>query len=268
MTPRQSPCRSLAVALFAGTLLHGEAQSSSSCSGRSAADRGVLVELFTSEGCDSCPPADRWLSRLRHEPPARRLVPLAFHVDYWDYLGWQDPYAHAAYSQRQRESAARNRLRTVYTPQVVVSGRDMPDWRNTAAFSETVGRAGKTAPRAEISVSWQIGAGRGEIDLSAALADTTERSEAVAYLALYENRLVSRVQAGENRGATLEHDFVVRALIGPLAFADDGKLQYKGRVTLRPDWKVHDLGVAAFVQKRGSGEVLQALAVPDCGPQG
>jgi hypothetical protein len=255
----------VATSMLAAAIASGEAIASP-CSGRSAADRAVLVELFTSEGCDSCPPADRWLSRLRQDAAGGRLVPLAFHVDYWDYLGWQDPYAHAAHGQRQREAAARNRLRTVYTPQVVVGGRDMPQWREAAAFSEAVAKSRKAPARAEISLSWQASARTAQLDVSAQLHRAAEFSEAAAYVALYENRLISRVQAGENRGATLEHDFVVRGLIGPLAFGQDGRLQHSNSLALRSEWKVQDLGVAAFVQARGSGEVLQALAVQGCGP--
>src|SRR3954468_19444073 len=95
------------------------------CTAQSAAKTVALVELYTSEGCDSCPPADRWLSSLGAQGYAPdRIVPIALHVDYWDYIGWKDPYAHAAHSARQRKMARLARAAMVYTPQVLLQGRD------------------------------------------------------------------------------------------------------------------------------------------------
>ena len=99
------------------------------CSARSAATVAPVVELYTSEGCNSCPPADRWLSKLKADPNA---VALAFHVDYWDRLGWKDRFASAAFTARQAEQQASNGARFSYTPQVVVDGRDRKDWPGIA----------------------------------------------------------------------------------------------------------------------------------------
>src|SRR3954469_25856231 len=109
----------LLAAVFAG-VAHGE-----KCTARSGDKTAALVELYTSEGCDSCPPADRWLSSLGAQGYAPdRIVPIALHVDYWDYIGWKDPYAHAAHSARQRKMARLARAAMVYTPQVLLQGRD------------------------------------------------------------------------------------------------------------------------------------------------
>ena len=88
-----------------------------------------MVELYTSEGCSSCPPADRWLSGLKGKPA---VVALSFHVDYWDRLGWKDRFSSAAYSQRQSQLQRTSGARYVYTPQVVVAGRDQPRWSGQA----------------------------------------------------------------------------------------------------------------------------------------
>src|SRR5262245_36872571 len=100
------------------------------CAAKSPAHTTALVELYTSEGCDSCPPADRWLSSLGGKGyTADRVVPIALHVDYWDYIGWKDPYARAAHSARQRKMASLARAAAIYTPQVLVQGKDFRDWR-------------------------------------------------------------------------------------------------------------------------------------------
>src|SRR4051794_21813675 len=101
-----------------------------------AASRSALtpvVELYTSEGCDSCPPADRWFSALKAEAAKGTVVPLAFHVDYWDYLGWKDRFADAAFSVRHREAASRGGAKVIYTPQVLFEGREFAQWRRTDA---------------------------------------------------------------------------------------------------------------------------------------
>src|SRR3954463_12916141 len=109
-------------ALFAA-VAHGE-----KCTARSGDKTAALVELYTSEGCDSCPPADRWLSALGASYRPELLVPLALHVDYWDYIGWKDPYARREFSQRQRRLSQLQRVALVYTPQVVLQGADFRAW--------------------------------------------------------------------------------------------------------------------------------------------
>jgi hypothetical protein len=89
----------------------------------------ALVELYTSEGCNSCPPADRWLSSLLSRHGSTRVVPLSLHVDYWDYIGWSDPFAQAQFSERQRRLAGGA---TIYTPEVFVSARELRGWRDAA----------------------------------------------------------------------------------------------------------------------------------------
>ena len=109
------------------------------CTASSGPNRAVLLELYTSEGCSSCPPADQWISQIAaHGFSADRVIPLALHVDYWDYIGWQDKYAKSVFSARQRDQAALWRYSTVYTPQVMLNGQDFRSWSNGARFEETV----------------------------------------------------------------------------------------------------------------------------------
>src|SRR5436190_20679539 len=121
-TPR---ALSLALAGIAAIVGHGSARAVDACSAASTRQVPPVVELYTSEGCNSCPPADRWLSALKADPS---VVALAFHVDYWDRLGWKDRFASAAFTARQASQQASNGARFSYTPQVVVDGRDRTDW--------------------------------------------------------------------------------------------------------------------------------------------
>lgn len=158
----------------------------------------VLVELYTSEGCSSCPPADRWLSTLRARPG---VLALAFHVDYWDRLGWKDRFADPAYTQRQAVGVRRRGGPTVHTPQVVVDGIDEPDWRRLDLPGDL--------PRPTATVDlWIVHDADGYAAQVRPLASAPARL--AAFWAVTEDGHTSAVRAGENQGATLRHDFVVR----------------------------------------------------------
>jgi len=233
------------------------------CTAKSGPGTAALVELYTSEGCNSCPPADEWLRKL---PAAgfgpERVVPLALHVDYWDYIGWKDPFASPAFGGRQRELAAINRARVVYTPQVLLGGRDYRGWSSRARFGDDVRAINAKPARAEIALSLrEPQPGSIEVGASGSVPKREDRAETVLYVAVYENGLSNRVTAGENRGATLHHDFVVREWWGPIALDAAGATEIVRKVTVRGVTKG---GVAAFAQSRRTGEVLQALALPAC----
>jgi hypothetical protein len=218
----------------------------------SGAARVPLLELYTSEGCSSCPPADQWLSSLaRRGLGPNRVVALALHVDYWDEIGWPDPFAQAAFSARQRRAAERTASRSVYTPEAMLDGREL----DRGALDEQLARAAARAPGARLRL---------ETDLRGATLHLAAHAEAAGahpaarlYLAVYESGLVSQVTAGENRGRTLRHDGVVRRLIGPLPLGEASR-----EVPIDARWRAAALGVAAFVQDETTGEVLQALALP------
>ncbi len=226
------------------------------CTAQSGEQRAVLLELYTSEGCDSCPPADRRLSGFKGVAEyAGRLVPLAFHVDYWDRLGWTDRFASPRHTERQYAMAGLARSRLVYTPQFLRNGRDwrsggspLDGFRDSASAARIVLHIGVVGA-AGLSVSGEVVAAKPGLE---------------AWLALYENNLETVVRAGENAGKTLRHDYVVRRLIGPLTPDREGRLALRRDIALDADWKRTDLGVAVFVQDKASGEIVQALQRHAC----
>jgi hypothetical protein len=235
------------------------------CKAESGTKTVALVELYTSEGCSSCPPADRWLSGLAgrgHTP--ERVVPLALHVDYWDYIGWKDPYAKREFSQRQRKMSQLQRMALIYTPQVLLQGRDYPRW-GSPAFDTAVAAINARPARASIALEIH-GAASGGIDTqaSAKLVDPALAVDAALYLAVYENRLTSRITSGENSGRTLTHDHVVLEWQGPFAFSPNGQAKERRSLALLPKGVPERSGVVGFVQDRRTGEVLQALLLPSC----
>jgi hypothetical protein len=229
-----------------------------------------LVELYTSEGCDSCPPADRWLAAtFRGGDAAARAIPLAFHVDYWDRLGWKDRLARPTHTERQYAAMRANRDRFVYTPQVLVQGRDFPGWRGTErGVGATVAAANARPARAEITLEVAPQAGGLAVKATVRVPAAADRKGATTYLALVESGLVSDVKAGENAGARLTHDHVVRAQralrAGPPV--DAAGVAATDAVLTWPSEAGIDATVVAFVQNPGTGEVLQALALPLAAP--
>ena len=233
------------------------------CFAQSGPRRVALLELYTSEGCSSCPPADKWLGSLaaRKFVPAN-LLPLAFHVDYWNDLGWSDPFSQAKFSDRQRQYSRRRGASFVVTPQFLLDGRD---YQRPLLLEDIEGKAksiNRTPPRAEIRLTQVRSAGQIDARVEVRIDAAADRRDAQVFLALYENNLVSAVKAGENRGAVLRHDFVVRELSAPMALSDGDRLRHDVSIALDPRWKPSDLQLAAFVQHARTGEVLQALAAP------
>lgn len=235
------------------------------CTARSEAHTAVLVELYTSEGCSSCPPADRWLSSLRSRGYVpERVVPIALHVDYWDYIGWKDPYARRDFSLRQRKLTRLQRMALVYTPQVLLQGRDFRGW-GSAAFDEAVARINAKPAAADLSL--EIAAIRSDgllVRAAVVLRDSAQTADAALYLAAYESGLSSRVTAGENRGRTLPHDYVVLEWTGPIALPAVPLREERFLLPLLPKAVPANSGVVAFVQNRRTAEVLQALMLPAC----
>ena len=231
------------------------------CAVASGPQRVAVLELYTSEGCDSCPPADKWISEL----PAKKLnvdrvVPLAFHVDYWNHLGWTDPFSQPVFSARQREHSKRRGVSFVVTPQLLLNGQD---YRRAALFEDIDGRIAainSAKPQAEIrlKISNSNAMFHGKVDVN--VPGGADQRRAQVYLALYENNLVTAVKAGENQGRTLKHDFVVRGLLGPLGLDDKGHLSHALSFPLDARWKPADTYLAVFVQHPASGDVLQALS--------
>ena len=230
------------------------------CIARSGNNTAALVELYTSEGCDSCPPADRWLSGFAGRSPSPNVVPIAFHVDYWDYLGWKDAFAESRYSERQRDLAKAWGARAVYTPQVVLSGRDY-SWRGNDPGRAIEAVQAKPA-RARLEIIPDAGP---SAMVRATLSPGVRVDDLVLHVAITQNGLVTQVKAGENRGETLRHDFVVRDLKTERRWPSaDRPLETRVEFSPRPDWQTSRMSFVAFVQDVRTGEVLQALSAPLC----
>ncbi len=225
------------------------------CELASGKTTAALVELYTSEGCSSCPPADRQMRHLKEAlDTGAEAVPLALHVGYWDYIGWKDPYSRPAFAERQEWLVRANGQRTIYTPQFFVNGTELRAAR--ASLREQVRSVNRTPAAADIRLS---AAQAGDVLRLTALASATSGSAPLAlYAALTESGLVSKVSRGENAGATLEHDHVVREWIGPVRLGPDGaRVQHD--IRLAAAWNRSQLDLVAFVQDQRTGRVLQAL---------
>jgi hypothetical protein len=213
-----------------------------------AGERPVLVELFTSEGCSSCPPADRLLTELAARPD---LLTLSFHVDYWDRLGWKDPFSSAAATRRQSDYARLLGLETIYTPQVVVDGH----WQAVGADRSAVDRAIAAAEpaRAAALLRLTIAGGTAEI----VLAPTAAGRPARVLLVAFDRRHVDRVGGGENDGRLLSHVDVVRGI------AEIGRFDGAPQTIRAPLPAVADR--VAVILQADDGRII-ALAVANAGP--
>jgi hypothetical protein len=241
------------------------------CMVRSAPMRVPLVELYSSEGCNSCPPADRWLAGLAAarqrqgggaaDASSIAVVPLALHVDYWDNLGWADRFAQHRFSERQATLGARSGTRFVYTPEVFVDGRELRDWSSPRQFAARIAAIAAEPAPASIGLAlahdpngqWRLDA---RYD---AKAQGQRRLE--GYAAVYENGLESAVGAGENRGVVLHHERVVRQWIGPAPLVGGTGATTAAIERIRAGAR---FGVVAFVADAATGEVLQAVDLPAC----
>lgn len=212
-----------------------------------------LVELYTSEGCSSCPPADRWFSSqaLASVTDANWL---AFHVDYWDSIGWVDRFASPAYSQRQRTRvSAATGEGTVYTPQVMVGSQVQLPWHRGI---DAVLRQARSPALAGLALQLQPAPNGWNVALGATRASTAPAGDAQVWLAQYSDDQSSEVRAGENSGITLHHDRVVRHLWGPWPLNSTAVSRQVAVVAPSPEW-----GVSAFVQDK-KGRVWQSLSLP------
>jgi hypothetical protein len=223
------------------------------CTATSGAKRVTFVELYTSEGCDSCPPADRWLSTMK----ARNdVVPLSFHVDYWDYIGWKDPYAQKGFTDRQNARVQAQNSRSVYTPQVMFNGQDFTVWRNENAASGSLKKLSALSAPIELAITAQPSANAVKVSietLEGQVGTRTGRKDTIYTAVLYENGLVSKVLAGENRGVTLNHDYVVRTM--------QRSANKTFTLPVSPSVKLANAGVA-IIAETTTGEFLQAVNMP------
>ncbi|MGH9931254.1 MAG: DUF1223 domain-containing protein [Pyrinomonadaceae bacterium] len=229
----------------------------------------VIVELFTSEGCSSCPPADALLIQLEQTQPVSgtEVIALGEHVDYWNHLGWADPYSSAVFSARQGEYADAFGKDGVYTPQMIVDGQAEFVGSNMDRAREAISEAAR-APKASVQVSLAASAtekkpnGIGLFVHVENVPAVSSGDTAEVMLAITENDLRSQVARGENARRSLRHIAVVRQfkVIGSVNTAE-GAFTAEPIVTMANGWKRNNLRAVIFVQERASRRVLGAKAI-------
>ena len=237
----------LAAAGACAAFASAAASAAEACSAQSGARVPAVIELYTSEGCSSCPPADRWLTGLGTRDG---VVALAFHVDYWDSLGWKDRFAQPQFTQRQNASQRFSGARFAYTPQVIIDGRDTPGW-SAVAPSTLAGRAPATVALklsrdgSAVHLVVQPGAGA--------------PAKLAGFVAVVDDGNVTRVGAGENRGETLRQDGVVRELLPWTAAAGQSStLDFASTTLPEPGTTRRWVAVAS---DPASGRTLQAVSL-------
>lgn len=227
-------------------------------------EQAVVVELFTSQGCSSCPPADRLLSRIGSATGnGRPVVPLAFHVDYWNYIGWTDPFSSPAWSERQRRYARALAPGRVYTPQAVVNGQVEFVGSNTKLLQQHLAQARNRQPPAQVNLTGSA-ASRGGLQLRVGAEWTTATPRvAELWVALFENGLETPVLRGENAQKTLRNDSVVRLLqpVATLSAQQAGLAERPIIIPLDSAWNERNLGVAAVLQDRDSLAIYGAAVL-------
>jgi hypothetical protein len=209
-----------------------------------------LLELYTSEGCSSCPPAETWLSRLVDSPQLwRDFVPVAFHVDYWDYLGWRDPWGAEKFSERQRSYAADWHNRNIYTPGFVINGKE---WRDWAAHKSVEPASGKKVGVLSVSSTdtnnWQIRFVRVEHD--------GKKFEAHAVWLV--SNVTSDVKAGENQGKRLKHDFAALTFTEAPLKLENESLECRLHLAMPVKNSSGRLALAVWITELGKLEPVQA----------
>src|ERR1700733_545851 len=237
----------------------GSVQSSSNPNAKTP----VLVELFTSEGCSSCPPADALLQKLDLEPVAGEdIIVLSEHVDYWNHIGWKDPYSARFFSDRQGVYAKRLGLPDVYTPQMVVDGNTQFLGSDAALAEKALAKA-STQPKVSIRLS---GVSSGATNLllahleAGALPESFGLKEAVVYVALALNHTESEVSHGENAGRTLAHTAVARSIVKVGGFRKQQTFVQDIQLKIESGTDVRNLRLIAFVQEQGQGRVIGVTA--------
>lgn len=242
----------------------GQSAAGEVCAVRSGATTTPLVELYTSEGCSSCPPADRWMSKQVKDASAGGAQTnwLAFHVDYWDEIGWPDRFASHSYTQRQRARVMLAEGKdAIFTPQVMVGSNVQAPWRSSGRFDDSLQQARQPAAVA-LALQAQPQGKSWDVHIGAARTEGATAVPAEVWLAQYIDGQVSQVRAGENRGVTLHHDRVVRKLWGPWKLSGKSLSESVAVNAEAAIW-----GLTAFVQD-ARGQTLQSLSLPaaTCAP--
>jgi len=233
---------------------------------QAAAERSpVLIELFTSEGCSSCPPADGFLSELETKQPIPgvEIIALEEHVDYWNHDGWEDPFSGPEWTLRQREYVAKFKGETPYTPQMILNGEKVMTLKSGAEVQENIEQAAKKEGT-EVSVA-KVSADNNDapkFEVHVGNLRGANQDKADVWMAVTEDGLRSDVKAGENKGKVLEHAAIVRSLqkIGTMSAKGGAPFAANPQIKLKSNWKKENLRVVVFVQDRKSWKILGAAS--------
>lgn len=216
--------------------------------------RPIVVELFTSEGCSSCPPADRLLADIvKTAPDGVEIIALSEHVDYWDGLGWRDPFSSKLFTERQNKYAEQFGPDRVYTPQMIVDGATEFVGSDRAQLMKAIADA-RTRAKASVAMAW-----RGAGSLNVTVSGAAKASDVM--LAITEDGLSVDVKRGENAGHTLPHVRVVRSLVKIGQTDGAGAFSVTVPAAIQAGWKAASLRATVFVQTRGLGPITGAASV-------
>ncbi len=249
--------------LGCGALWAASSARSSLEDGKGREKTAVLVELFTSEGCSSCPPADRVLSQLVADQPVAgaQIIGLGEHVDYWDGLGWKDPFSDREFTKRQQYYAQAFRSSNIYTPQMIVDGREEfvgSDRRKAIAAIQN--SLSEERVRIDLEISPDTPS---QLKIVVGERPPSRSGKSRVMLAVTEMNLHSEVSRGENRGLQLDHSSVVRQLtqVGEIDAGRLGPYSTAAKLDLSNDWKIGDLSLVVFVQRVDDLRILGATTI-------
>jgi hypothetical protein len=246
--------KALKIAILAGSLLFAVVDISA-CGSAGAGDPAkgfAVVELFTSEGCSSCPPADQLMARIQQESNGQPIYILAFHVDYWNRMGWTDQFSDAAYSQRQNQYAAWLRLQSVYTPQVVVNGSKEFVGSQEPSIRKAISNGLQEVSAAQLTLS-DIRLDKGKVTWRYHAGNAGHNTSLL--VAIVQRSATSQVKAGENSGRTLSHVQIVRQLQTAKVNAGGSGA---GSLPLPAGIGAPDEEIIAFLQDNDNGHIIAA----------
>jgi hypothetical protein len=233
--------------------------SAESWQAKSSTKQMPIVELFTSEGCGACPPADRWAKQLpNHGLDDNHVVVLGFHIDYLnDRKGWVDKFAKSEFSDRQRQLVLLNLYKTVFTPQIIISGETVHAWEKHA--NTLIKAIGDLDAKADIELSVHKANDQFVIDTKTKVSGEANRANSKLYIAITEDGIKNFAYGGDNRGTEFNHQNLVREWLGPFDLNLAGDTVTTTKIMINPEWQQQKLSVVAVVQNLDDGFVLQAL---------
>ncbi len=218
----------------------------------------IVLELFTSQGCSSCPPADELLWRLSNDTSvAPYIIPLAYHIDYWDGPAWKDPFSQHAFSERQEAYEKALHVANMYSPQLVVDGKAECVGSNEQRVRTEIADARNAAPATDVSLQIQPDTGKNRaarLSYTVRITDDLHSDSADIMAAIFEGNRITSVTGGENAGRMLNNDFIARSLqkIGSISGRRGASVTNQAVLPLSPEWDEGNLGVVIFIQDPAS----------------